>query len=76
MIQRIPDVTGRMCMVLGDTGAQLSLVTHQYAKKAGFKGRPASIQISGVGTGNKSRSKVKYRVLLKKRDGTVAEFIP
>jgi hypothetical protein len=45
-------------------------------KGAGFKGRPASIQISGVGTGNKNRSKVQYRVLLRKGDGGVAEFTP
>jgi hypothetical protein len=76
MIQRKPDITRRMCTVLGDTGAKISPVTHQYAKEAGFKGHPASIQISGVGTGNKKRSKVQYRVLLKKRDGTIAEFTP
>ncbi len=51
-------------------------MTHQYARDAGFKGRPASIQISGVGTGNKNRSKIQYRVLLRKRDGAVAEFTP
>jgi hypothetical protein len=76
MIQKIPAVTGRVCTVLWDTGAQISLVTHQYAKDAGFKGCFASIQISGVGTGNRNRSKIQYRVLLRKRDGTVAEFIP
>jgi hypothetical protein len=52
------------------------LVTHQYAIEAGFKGRSASIQISGVGSGNKNKSKVQYRVLLKKRDGRVVEFTP
>jgi hypothetical protein len=66
MIQRIPDVRGEMCTVLWDTGAQISLVTHQYVKEAGFKGRPASIWISGVGMGNKNKSKVQYRVLLRK----------
>jgi hypothetical protein len=74
MIQKIPDVTERICTVLRDTGAQISLVTHQYAREAGFKGRPASIQISGVGTGNKNRSKVLYRILLKKIYGKMAEF--
>ncbi len=68
------DVTGRVCTVLWDTGAQISLVTHQYARDAGFKGCPASIQISGVGTGNKNRSRIQYRVLLKKRDRSVVEF--
>jgi hypothetical protein len=76
MIQKIPDVTGKVCTVLWDTGAQISLISHQYAIKAGFKGRPASIQISGVGAGNKNRSRVQYRVLLRKRDGGVAEFTP
>jgi hypothetical protein len=76
MIQRIPDARGEMCTVLRDTGAQISLVTHQYAREAGFKGRPASIRISGVGTGNKNKSKVQYRVLLRKRDGSIAEFTP
>jgi hypothetical protein len=55
MIQRIPDVRGEMCSVLWDTGAQISLVTHQYAREAGFKGRPASIRISGVGTGKQEQ---------------------
>ncbi len=76
MIQRIPDVRGEMCTVLLDTGAQISLVTHQYAKEAGFKGHPASIWISGVGTGNKNKSRVQYRVLLRKTDGSLAEFTP
>jgi hypothetical protein len=76
MIQRIPDARGEMCSVLWDTGAQISLVTHQYAREAGFKGRPASIRISGVGTGNKNKSKVQYRALLRRRDGSIAEFTP
>jgi hypothetical protein len=74
MIQQIPDIRGEMCTVLWDTGAQISLVTHQYAREAGFKGRPASIQISGVGTGNKNKSRVQYRVLLRRRYGSLAEF--
>jgi hypothetical protein len=37
-------------------------------KEAGFKGRPASIQISSVGSGSKKKSKVQYRVLLRKID--------
>jgi predicted aspartyl protease len=53
MIQRIPDTVGKMCTVLWDTGAQISVVTHQYAKEAGFEGRPTFIQFSGVGAGNK-----------------------
>jgi hypothetical protein len=65
-----------MCTVLWDTGAQISLVTDQYAREVGFKGHPASIQISGVGAGSKNRSRVQYRALLRKRDGSVAEFTP
>jgi hypothetical protein len=76
MIQRIPDARGEMCTVLWDTGAHISLMTHQHAKEAGFKGRPASIRISGVGTGNKNKSKVQYRALLRRRDGSIAEFTP
>jgi hypothetical protein len=76
MIQQIPDARGEMCTVLWDTGAQISLVTHQYAREAGFKGCLAYIRISGVGTGNKNKSKVQYRVLLRKRDGSIAEFTP
>jgi hypothetical protein len=76
MIQRIPDVRGEMCTVLWDTEAQISLVTHQYAREAGFKGRPASIRILGVGTGNKNKSSVQYRVLLIRTDGSLAEFTP
>ncbi len=63
-----------MCTVLWDTGAQISRITHQYAKEAGFKGRPASIRISGVGTGNKNKSNVQYRVFLRKVDESLAEF--
>jgi hypothetical protein len=76
MIQRIPDVRGEMCIVLWDTGAQISLVTHQYAREAGFKGRPASIRISGVGASNKNKSRVQYRALLWRIDGSLAEFTP
>jgi hypothetical protein len=76
MIQRLPDARGEMCTVLWDTGVQISLVTHQYVRDAGFKGHPASIRISGVGTGNKNESKVQYRALLRKRDGSIAEFTP
>ncbi len=76
MIQRIPDARGEMCTVLWDTGAQISLVTHHYAREAGIKGCPASIRISGVGTGNRKKSKVQYRVLLRKRDGSIPEFTP
>ncbi len=45
-------------------------------KVASFKGCLASIQISGVGSGNKKKSKVQYRVFLKKIDSLVAEFRP
>ncbi len=52
----------------------LNIVGHSsVCKRAGSKGRPVSIQISGVGVGNKNKSRVQYRVLLKKRDGKVAE---
>jgi hypothetical protein len=76
MIQKIPDINGKPCTVLWDTGAQIPLITHQYAKEAGFKGHPASIQISGVGSGNKKNQKVKYRVLSKKIYVSLAEFRP
>jgi hypothetical protein len=52
-------------------------VTHQYAREAVFKCCSASLQISGVGTGNKNKSKVQYsRVLLRKTDGSLAKFTP
>jgi hypothetical protein len=73
MIQRIPD---GMCTVLWDAGAQISLVTHQYAKEAGFRKRYASIQILGVGAGNKNESNVQYKALLRRRDGSIAESTP
>jgi hypothetical protein len=76
MIQWIPDARGGMCMVLWDAGAQISLVTHQYAKEAGFRKPQASIQISGVGAGNKNESNVQYKALLRRRDGSIAEFTP
>jgi hypothetical protein len=37
MIQKIPDMNWNPCTVLWDTGAQISLITHEYAKEAGFK---------------------------------------
>jgi hypothetical protein len=46
-----------------------------------MQGKPSKViplppsKYLGVGSGNKNRSKVQYRVLLKKRDGGVAEFI-
>jgi hypothetical protein len=43
IIQRIQDARGGECIVLWDSGAQVSLVTHEYARGAGFKRRPASI---------------------------------
>jgi hypothetical protein len=52
IIQRIQDARGGECIVLWDSGAQVSLVTHEYARGAGFKRRPASIQITGVGAGS------------------------
>jgi hypothetical protein len=35
MIQRVQDVRGGECTVLWDSGAQVSLVTHEYAKEPG-----------------------------------------
>jgi hypothetical protein len=40
VIQRIPDARGGVCTVMWDSGAQISLVTHQYAEEAGFGKRP------------------------------------
>jgi hypothetical protein len=51
-------------------------VTHQYAEEAGFRRRPASIQITGTGAGGKSESNVQYKALLRRRDGSIAEFEP
>jgi hypothetical protein len=48
MIQRILDITGKMCIAPWDTGGQILLVTHQYTKEVGFKACPASTQILEV----------------------------
>ncbi len=37
MIERVQDVRGGECIVLWDSGAQVSLVTHEYARGAGFR---------------------------------------
>ncbi len=37
MIQRILNINGKLCTVLWDTGAQFSLIMHQYAREAGLK---------------------------------------
>jgi hypothetical protein len=66
MIQRVQDVRGGECIVLWDSGAQVSLVTHEYAREAGFRRRPASIWITGVGAGSGGESSVQYKALLKR----------
>jgi hypothetical protein len=76
MIQRVQDARGGECRVLWDSGAQVSLVTHEYAKGAGFGRRPASIWITGVGAGSGGESSVQYRALLRRRDGSIAEIMP
>jgi hypothetical protein len=37
IIQRVQDARGRECIVLWDSGAQVSLVTHEYAREAGLR---------------------------------------
>ncbi len=54
----------------------MSLVTHEYARGAGFKRRPASIRITGVGAGSGGESSVQYKALLRRRDGSIAEILP
>jgi hypothetical protein len=76
VMQRVQDAKGGECTVLWDSGAQISLVTHQYAKEAGFGRRPAFIQITGVGAGGKNESNVQYRTLLRRHDGSIAKFSP
>jgi hypothetical protein len=76
MIQRVQDVRGGECIVLWDLGAQVSLVTHEYARGAGFRRQPASIRITGVGAGSGGESSVQYKALLRRRDGSVAEILP
>jgi hypothetical protein len=76
MIQRVQDAQGGECIVLWDSGAQVSLVTHEYARGAGFRRRPASIRITGVGAGSGGESSVQYKVLLRRRDGSLAEILP
>ncbi len=76
MIHRVQDVRGGACTVLWDSGAQVSLVTHEYAKGAGFRRRPASIRITGVGAGSGGQSSVQYKALLRRRDGSIAEILP
>jgi hypothetical protein len=75
-MQRVQDVRGGECTVLWDSGAQISLVTHQYAEEDRFGRRPAFIQITGVGAGGKKESNIQYRALLRRRDGSIAEFKP
>ncbi len=76
IIQRVQDARGRDCIVLWDSGAQVSLVTHKYAREAGLRRRPASIRITGVGAGSGGESSVQYKALLRRRDGSVAEILP
>jgi hypothetical protein len=54
----------------------VSLVTHEYARGAGFRRRPPSIRITGVGAGSGGESGVQYKALLRRRDGSIAEILP
>ncbi len=54
----------------------MSLVTHDYARGAGFRRQPASIRNTGVGAGSGGESSVQYKALLRRRDGSVAEILP
>jgi hypothetical protein len=74
MIQKILDINGKTCTVLWDMGAQILCITQQHSRDAGFKGCPTSILILDVESGNKKKSWVQYRVLLRKIDESVAEF--
>jgi hypothetical protein len=56
-------------------GAQVS-ITNQYAKEAGFKGRPTSIQISRSVEAAKKKLRIQYRALLKKIGSSKAELNP
>jgi hypothetical protein len=76
MFQRVQDARRGECRVLWDSGAQVSLVTHEYAKGAGFGRRPASIWITGVGAGSGGESSIQYKALLRRRDGSIAEIMP
>jgi hypothetical protein len=76
MIQRVQDARGGECIVLWDSGAQVSLETHEYARGAGLRRRPASIRITGVGAGSGGESCVQYKALLRRRDGSLAEILP
>jgi hypothetical protein len=50
------------------------LITNQYIQKAGYKCRVASEQTLGVRSGGKNKSKIHYRVLLHRIDGSLGEF--
>jgi hypothetical protein len=76
MIQRVQDARGGESTVLWDSGAQVSLVTHEYAKEARFRRRPASIRITGVGAGSGGESSIQYKALLRRRDGSIGEITP
>jgi hypothetical protein len=76
MIQRIQDARGGQCTVLWDPGAQVSLVTHDYARRAGLGNWPAAIRITGVGASSGGDSSVQYQALLRRRDGTTAMILP
>jgi hypothetical protein len=60
-------------MVLWATGTQVSLITNLFAKEVRFQGHPATIQISGAAQEAKI-SQTYSKVLLRKIDGTEAEF--
>ncbi len=74
MIQRIPDVAGKMCTALWDTGAKISLVTFSMQKSGIQK---SSFLHSDLVSWIKEQKKSKkhYRVLLKKIDSSVAEIM-
>jgi hypothetical protein len=72
--QRIKTTTGRSCITFWDTGSQVTLMTHEAAKEMGLKPIPGPpLNMTGVGNSQKTRSTVRYKILLVDTGGRTVE---
>ena len=74
MTQRIKAAAGKTCLALWDIGSQVTLATHKAAKEMGLEpilGEP--LNLMGVGGSQKTKSTVRYKILLFDTGGRAVE---
>ena len=76
MLQKVKCKSGTDAIVMWDTGAQVSLITHEFARKSGLRYRKSDLQISGIGKNNRTDAGIQYRLPLQTKDGKIVEVTP